>query len=93
MADITDIKSIVYTEKTLGLQENGVVVIQTSPRVSKNSLKEVLKEYFGITPLRVNSLRTHAKVKRFRGRAGVRDALKKFYVTLPEGVSLDKQEA
>ena len=53
----------------------------------------MLKEYFGITPLRVNSLRTHAKVKRFRGRAGVRDALKKFYVTLPEGVSLDKQEA
>ena len=93
MADITDIKSILYTEKTLSLQENGVVVIQTSPRVTKNGLKEVLKQYFGVTPLKVNSLRMDGKVKRLRGRAGVRDDFKKFYVTLPEGVSLANQEA
>ncbi len=30
MADITDIKTILYTEKSLNLQEQGVVVIQTS---------------------------------------------------------------
>ena len=36
MADITDIKTILYTEKSLGLQENGVVVIQTSTSVTKN---------------------------------------------------------
>ncbi|MFC2429528.1 MAG: 50S ribosomal protein L23, partial [Campylobacter sp.] len=41
MADITDIKTILYTEKSLGLQENGVVVIQTSPSVTKNGLKSV----------------------------------------------------
>ncbi|AQW80488.1 50S ribosomal protein L23 [Campylobacter pinnipediorum] len=93
MADITDIKTIIYTEKTLGLQENGVVVIQTSPRVTKNGLKEVLKEYFGVTPLQVNSLRVNGKVKRFRGRIGVRDDVKKFYVKLPEGVSLENTEA
>ena len=34
MADITDIKSIIYTEKTLSLQEDGVIVVQTSPRVT-----------------------------------------------------------
>ncbi|MEA3497561.1 MAG: 50S ribosomal protein L23, partial [Campylobacterota bacterium] len=39
MADITDIKSIVYTEKTIELQENGVIVVQTTPRMTKNSLK------------------------------------------------------
>ena len=78
MADITDIKTIIYTEKTLGLQEQGVVVIQTSPRV---------------TPVRVNSLRISGKVKRFRGRAGQRDEIKKFYVKLPEGVSLENTEA
>ena len=43
MADITDIKTILYTEKSLNLQENGVVVIQTSPKMTKNSLKAVLK--------------------------------------------------
>lgn len=93
MADITDIKTIVYTEKTLGLQENGVVVIQTSPKVTKNGLKEVLKKYFGVTPLRVNSLRMDGKVKRFRGRVGVRNDYKKFYVKLPEGTTLENTEA
>ncbi|MBN7287838.1 MULTISPECIES: 50S ribosomal protein L23 [Campylobacter] len=93
MADITDIKTIIYTEKTLGLQEQGVVVIQTSPKVTKNGLKEVLKEYFGVTPLRINSLRITGKVKRFRGKVGQRNEIKKFYVKLPEGVSLENTEA
>ena len=93
MADITDIKTILYTEKSLGLQENGIVVIQTSPNVTKNGLKGLLKEYFGITPLQVNSLRMDGKVKRFKGRTGVRNDVKKFYVKLPEGASLESVEA
>lgn len=93
MADITDIKSILYTEKTLGIQEDGVVVIQTSPKMTKNGLKAVLKEYFGFTPLRVNSLRMNGKVKRFRGTLGQRANFKKFYVKLPEGAQLENLEA
>lgn len=89
MADITDIKTIVYTEKTLNLQENGVVVIQTSPDMTKNRLKAILKEYFGITPLRVNSLKMDGKVKRFKGQVGQRNDFKKFYVKLPEGQTLE----
>jgi large subunit ribosomal protein L23 len=88
MADITDIKSILYTEKTISLQENGVIVVQTSPRMTKNGLKEVFKEYFGVTPKNVNSLRQDGKVKRFRGRAGQRADFKKFYVTLPDGAQI-----
>ena len=93
MADITDIKTILYTEKSLGLQENGVVVIQTSPSVTKNGLKSVLKNYLGITPLKINSLRQDGKVKRFRGKMGARNDVKKFYVKLPEGASLESVEA
>ncbi len=93
MADITDIKSILYTEKTLEIQEDGVVVIQTSPRMTKNSLKAVIKEYFGFTPLKVNSLRMSGKVKRFRGTLGQRPDFKKFYVKLPEGKQLENLEA
>ena len=90
MADITDIKSILYTEKSLGLQENGVVVVQTSPKMTKNRLKEVFKEYFGITPEKINSLRMSGKTKRFRGMEGRRDDYKKFYVKLPEGAALEQ---
>jgi len=89
MADITDIKSILYTEKTLGLQEEGVIVVQTSTRMTKNSLKEVFRDYFGIVPSRVNSLNQSGKVKSFRGRTGKQNDFKKFYVKLPEGAQID----
>jgi len=89
MADITDIKSIVYTEKTFGLQEEGVIVVQTSPKVTKNQLKAIFKEYFGVNPLKVNSLRQRGKVKRFRGKEGKRADFKKFYVKLPEGANIE----
>ena len=89
MADITDIKSILYTEKTLGLQENGVIVVQTSPRMTKTGLKEVFREYFGIIPSNINSLNQNGKVKRFRGVAGKQNDFKKFYVTLPEGAQIE----
>jgi len=93
MADITDIKSIVYTEKTLGLQEDGVIVVQTSPKVTKNQLKAIFKEYFGVSPLKVNSLRQSGKVKRFRGKEGKRPDFKKFYVKLPEGANIESLSA
>jgi len=89
MADITDIKSILYTEKTLGLQENGVIVVQTSPRMTKTGLKEVFREYFGIIPTKINSLNQSGKVKRFRGVQGKQADFKKFYVTLPEGAQIE----
>jgi large subunit ribosomal protein L23 len=93
MADITDIKAILYTEKSLGLQEDGMVVIQTSVKMTKNGLKEVLKSYFGFSPLKVNSLRVEGKIKKFRGREGKRNDYKKFYVKLPEGAKLESVEA
>ena len=89
MADITDIKSIVYTEKTLGLQEEGVIVVQTSPRMTKTGLKEVFREYFGVVPSKVNSLRQSGKTKRFRGVQGKQADYKKFYVKLPEGTQIE----
>ena len=89
MADITDIKSIVYTEKALNLQEQGVLVVQTTPKVTKNQLKEIFKEYFGVTPIKVNSLRQKGKTKRFRGIEGKRADYKKFYVKLPDDAKIE----
>ena len=93
MADITDIKSILYTEKSLALQESGILVVQTSMNVSKNQLKQVFKDYFGFTPLRINSLKQSGKVKKFRGVEGKRNSYKKFYVKVPEGAKIDSLTA
>jgi large subunit ribosomal protein L23 len=89
MADITDIKAIVYTEKTLELQERGIIVVQTSPKVTKSGLKAIFQEYFGIKPLKVNSMRVNGKVKRFKGVKGKRPDYKKFYVLLPEDAKIE----
>ncbi|PAF47298.1 50S ribosomal protein L23 [Helicobacter sp. 12S02634-8] len=88
MADITDIKSMLYTEKSLSMQESGIMVVQTSSKVTKNQLKQVFKDYFGFTPLRINSLRQEGKIKRFKGRIGQRNAFKKFYVKVPEDAKI-----
>ncbi|MDD2448374.1 MAG: 50S ribosomal protein L23 [Sulfurimonas sp.] len=89
MADITDIKSILYTEKTLAMQEDNVIVVSTSPRMTKTGLKEVFREYFGIIPTNINSLNQSGKIKKFRGVAGKQNDFKKFYVKLPEGAQIE----
>lgn len=89
MVDITDIKSIMYTEKSLNQQESGIVVVQTSTRVTKNIIKRIFIDYFGFVPLRINSLRQSGKSKRFKGVKGNRASYKKFYVKLPDGAKLE----
>lgn len=89
MVDITDIKSIMYTEKSLNQQESGVVVVQTSTRVTKNIMKRIFIDYFGFAPVKINSLRQSGKSKRFRGIKGSRASYKKFYVKIPDGAKLE----
>ena len=89
MADITDIKSILYTEKTLAMQEDNVIVVSTSPRMTKTGLKEVFREYFGIIPININSLNQTGKIKKFRGVTGKQNDFKKFYVKLPDGAQIE----
>lgn len=93
MADITDIKAIMYTEKSLSQQESGMIVMQTSQRVSKNQLKNICSEYFGFIPLRINSLNQQGKTKKFRGIEGSRNNFKKFYVKVPEGAKIESLKA
>lgn len=93
MADITDIKSILYTEKSVALRESGVLVVQTSTRVTKNQLKEVFREYFGVVPVKINSLRQEGKIKRFKGKVGKQNSYKKFFVKIPEGANIDSLTA
>lgn len=90
MRDITDIKSIIYTEKTLGLNEKNVIVVRTGTKMTKNSLKTIFRDYFGVIPLKINSLNQSGKVKRFRGRYGKQVDFKKFYVTLPENAKINE---
>jgi large subunit ribosomal protein L23 len=56
---------------------------------SKPEIKAAVEGIFGVKVTAVNTLIQKGKVKRFRGRIGVRNDVKKAIVTLAEGHSID----
>jgi len=56
---------------------------------TKPEIKAAVEGIFGVKVTAVNTLIQKGKVKRFRGRIGVRNDVKKAVVTLAEGHSID----
>ena len=79
----------VITEKATMASEAGAVVFQVSKDATKPQIKEAVEAVFGVKVKAVNTTITKGKTKRFRGRPGVRSDVKKAYVTLEEGNTID----
>ncbi|WP_428028552.1 uL23 family ribosomal protein, partial [Altererythrobacter sp.] len=56
---------------------------------TKPEIKTAIEEIFKVKVKAVNTLRNKGKVKRFRGQKGKRSDVKKAFVTLAEGHSID----
>ena len=83
------IRKPVITEKSTLASENGAVVFEVSIDAAKPQIKEAIEALFGVKVKAVNTTITKGKVKRFRGRIGQRKDVKKAYVTLEEGNTID----
>ena len=83
------IRSPVITEKATMLGEKNTVVFRVAMDATKPQIKQAVEGLFGVTVLGVNTLVAKGKTKRFRGRPGVRSDVKKAYVKLAEGQSID----
>lgn len=83
------IRKPVITEKATLASEDGAVVFQVAPNATKPEIKAAIEALFGVKVKAVNTVRTQGKVKRFRGQWGKRDLVKKAYVTLEEGNTID----
>ena len=83
------IRSPVITEKATMLSERGQFVFRVAIDATKPEIKASVEALFGVTVLSVNTLVQKGKTKRFRGRPGVRSDVKKAYVQLAEGQSID----
>ena len=83
------IRSPVITEKATMLSERNQVVFRVAIDATKPEIKAAVEGLFGVTVLGVNTLIQKGKTKRFRGRPGVRSDVKKAYVQLAEGQSID----
>ena len=86
------IKSPVITEKATLLSEHNKVVFQVSMDSTKDEIATAVEELFKVQVLKVNTLITKGKTKRFRGIKGRRSDVKKAVVTLAEGQSIDVTE-
>ena len=69
--------------------ENGAVVFEVAIASSKPQIKEAIESLFGVKVKAVNTTITKGKNKRFRGTMGTRKDVKKAYVTLEEGNTID----
>ena len=83
------IVSPVITEKSTMASENNQVVFNVARRASKPEIKAAVEALFGVKVTAVNTLLRKGKTKRFRGIAGRQTDVKKAYVTLAEGQSID----
>ena len=83
------IRKPIITEKATMASEHGGVVFEVawmrpSPRSRKRS-----RRLFNVKVKAVNTTITKGKVKKFKGRPGKRRDVKKAYVTLVEGNTID----
>ena len=77
------------TEKSTLVSEQNQVVFNVAKSASKPEIKAAVEALFGVKVKAVNTLITKGKTKRFRGTPGRRSDVKKAYVTLEEGNSID----
>ncbi|WP_439815717.1 50S ribosomal protein L23 [Zavarzinia sp. CC-PAN008] len=83
------ILSPVVTEKSTRATEHNQVVFKVPLDATKPQIKAAVEQLFRVKVEAVNTLRVAGKVKRFRGRLGVRSDVKKAVVTLGKGQTID----
>jgi large subunit ribosomal protein L23 len=83
------IRKPVITEKATLASEKGAVVFEVARESNKPQIKEAVEALFGVKVKAINTVITKGKTKRFRGIKGTRKDVKKAYVTLEEGNSID----
>ncbi|WP_127752906.1 MULTISPECIES: 50S ribosomal protein L23 [unclassified Devosia] len=83
------VRNPVVTEKSTMASENNQVVFDVAIDASKTEIKAAVEQLFQVKVKAVNTLVRKGKVKRFRGKIGVRNDVKKAIVTLVDGQSID----
>jgi large subunit ribosomal protein L23 len=83
------ILSPVITEKATLLSEQNKVVFRVAIDATKDEIAAAVEALFKVNVTKVNTLVVKGKTKRFRGRPGRRNDVKKAVVTLADGQSID----
>ncbi|MBT5205965.1 MAG: 50S ribosomal protein L23 [Acidimicrobiales bacterium] len=81
----------VVSEKSYALMENHVYTFEVAKSASKPQIRDAVESIFDVKVLKVNTLNREGKRKRNRGLPtfGKRPDIKRAYVTLVEGESIE----
>ncbi len=79
----------IITEKATNASEDGAVVFEVSMSATKPAIKRAVEELFKVKVKGVNTVIAKGKIKRFKGRMGKRKDIKKAYVMLEDGNTID----
>ncbi|MCX2560091.1 50S ribosomal protein L23 [Acetobacter farinalis] len=83
------VRAPLITEKATALSEKNQVVFKVAISATKPEIKVAVETLFGVKVVGVNTLVQKGKTKRFKGRMGQRSDIKKAFVQLAEGQSID----
>jgi large subunit ribosomal protein L23 len=83
------IRAPMITEKATLASEHNQVMFRVPLKATKPQIKKAVESLFKVDVTAVNTLISKGKLKRFRGRLGRRNNVKKAIVTLAQGQSID----
>ena len=79
----------IVTEKSTNLSQHNQVIFAVLKSATKPEIKAAIESVFGVSVKAVNTLIRKGKTKRFKGRPGVQEDVKRAIITLTEGQQLD----
>ena len=77
------------TEKTSFITEDGAYTFDISLRASKPEVAKAMKEIYGVTPVKIRTIRIPSKAVVSRGKAGATSQGKKAIVYLKKGERIE----
>ena len=83
------IRSPLVSEKSTFISQFNYYVFKVSHNSTKMEIKNAVENIFKVDVKSVNTLNQKGKKKRFRGKVGVRAGIKKAFVKLAEGQTID----
>lgn len=83
------VRAPLITEKATAMSEKNQVAFKVASSATKPEIKVAVETLFGVKVVSVCTLVQKGKTKRFKGRPGQRSDIKKAFVQLAKGQSID----
>jgi len=84
------LRAPIISEKAARLSEANGLAFEVAPSATKKSIASAIAAIYGIMPKKVNIVNAKGSLRRFRNKSsGITKAIKKAYVKMPEGQTID----